>query len=167
MLACLLLAGCVTNNLSTQNAQIVPAGGGVAVPSQAAPLPAPRPAQGMTSTARLMSASMITVRKTTTSGATLLLANLHSLNPDCTPIGPVEARIATPPAHGTVHIAMGTAFPSYVPGDPPYACNSRRLPATLISYQPTPGFTGQDVAVVETFFPSGRSPSLRFEITVR
>ncbi len=121
----------------------------------------------MTPAARLTNARLITVNKTTTTGATLSLANLHSLATDCSPLGHVEAKIVTPPEHGTIAITNGTAFSNFTPGDPPFACNAKRSAATLITYKAATGFAGRDVATLQVFFPSGRAPTMLFNIDVR
>ena len=163
---CLTLSGCVTNTLSTQNAQVVPIGGGAAPARAQQPQAAP-PRPTMTPAARLATARSITVNKQTTAGARLILGSLQSLARDCSPLGVVEAKLLTPPANGTVRIEQGTAFSNFSAGDPPYACNSRRSPATVVSYQASPGFTGQDAAVVQIFFPDGNAPTMVFSIGVR
>jgi hypothetical protein len=160
--ACLSLAGCVTNNLSTQDAQLA----SIAAPAPAR-LPVPTSAPSMTPTARLATAKLITVSKTTKAGDTLMLASPQALARDCTPLGQVDAKVITPPNNGSIHIDKGTAFPNFVPGDAPYLCDTKRSPATLISYRSAPGFSGQDTAVVQIFFPDGRAPTILFHIAVR
>ena len=160
--ACLCLSGCVTNNLSTQNAQMVPAG--ITVPVRS---PAPSAAPGLTPAARLVNARLITMDKTTLAGATLMLASPQALARDCTPLGQVDVKVVTPPENGTIHIAKGMAFPNYTPGDAPYLCNTKKSPATLITYQSSPDFSGQDTAVVQIFFPDGKAPTILFHIAVR
>nr|WP_294556203.1 hypothetical protein [uncultured Rhodopila sp.] len=159
---CLALGGCVTNNLTTQNAQIAQGGG--TAPARS---PVPAAAPGMTPAARLATARVVTVDKTIMAGQTLLLASPQSLARDCTPLGKVDAKVITPPENGTIHIDSGMAFPNFTPGDPPYLCNSKKLPATVISYRSTPGFSGRDTAVVQFFFPDGNAPTFLFHIAVR
>jgi hypothetical protein len=156
--ACLALGGCVKNDVTTMNAQLAP----VAVAAPVRP-----PTVVLTSTARLARAREIIMDKTTLSGATLLLASPAALAPDCTPLGVVEAKVVVPPEHGVVHIRQGTAFPHYVPGDPPYACNAIRSPATIITYRSSPGFSGEDSAGVQIFFPDGAAPTVLFHIAVQ
>ena len=127
---------------------------------------AARPAVRMTSTALLASARLITVNKTTTAGATLHLAAPQALGPDCSPLGQVVVRVTAPPDHGTVHIGQGMIFSNYKPGDAPYLCNARKTPATVVSYQAAAGFAGSDVTVIHVFFPDGRAPTIRYDITV-
>jgi hypothetical protein len=159
--ACLWLGGCVTNNLSTQNALVAPAS--AALPAR----PQLPPAPNMTPAARLANAKMITVNKTTKTGTTLVLASPQSLAIDCSPLGEVDAKIIAPPDHGTVDIVKGMAFSNYTPGDPPYLCNAKKSPATLITYRSTPGFSGQDTVSVQIFFPEGRAPTVIFHLDVR
>ncbi len=161
--ACFSLFGCVSNNLNTQNTQIAPPGAVMPV----RPPPPPPPAPRLTSTARLANAKMITVKKTTTPGMTLTLASPQSLASDCSPLGDVDAKVIAPPDHGSIDIRHGLIFSHYVPGDPPYLCNARKTPATVISYRATPGYTGEDTTSVQVFFPNGTAPILLFHITVR
>ena len=161
-IACLLLGGCVTNTLSTQNAQVVSLG---AAAAPARPAPAAGPV--LTPTARLAAARTISTTKTTRAGAVLSLASPQALAPDCTSLGQVDAKVMLPPDHGTIHIEHGSAFSNFVPGDPPFACNARKSPATLITYRSEPGFSGEDTASVQVFFPDGRAPTLVFHISVR
>ncbi len=100
-------------------------------------------------------------------GTTLMLASPQALARDCSPLGPVEAKVVTQPDHGTVAIAKGMAFSNYTPGDPPYLCNAKKSPATLITYRSAPGFSGQDTAAVQIFFPDGHAPTMLFHIDVR
>jgi hypothetical protein len=76
-------------------------------------------------------------------------------------------KIVTPPEHGTLHIEKGMAFSNYTPGDPPYLCNAKKSPATLITYQSAPDYSGQDTAAVQVFFPDGNAPTMLFHLQVR
>jgi hypothetical protein len=166
--ACLALGGCVKDDVVVEDAQVTSthaAAASVVAPAAAAQ-PAP-PSVALTSTARLAKAHEIMLNKTTMAGATLLLASPASLNADCTPLGPVVAKVVVAPEHGKVRIAAGTAFPHYVPGDPPYECNSHRSPATIITYRAAPGFSGEDSTAVQIFFPDGDAPTVLFHIAVR
>ncbi len=128
--------------------------------------PQPPSRHRATSTALIAAARLVTVRKTTTAGAMLRLASPSALAPDCTSLGAVVVKVTEPPDHGTVHVAHGMAFTDFRPGDPPYLCNARRTPATLVFYQPAPGYTGADTAVIRVFFPNGQAPTVRYDITV-
>jgi hypothetical protein len=121
----------------------------------------------MTPTARLATAKFVLVTKTALNGERLNLGTYQSLDHDCAPLGHVSARVITQPAHGTVEIADGVAFPNYSPGDPPYRCNGTKSPATLAYYRSAPGYAGADAAVVEVFFPTGNSPTIRYNIVVK
>ena len=158
--ACLFLGGCITNTQATQNSQLDVNGVG-ARPTLA------RPVARRTSTAVLASARLIEVHKTTISGATLRLAAPQALDPDCSPMGEVVVKVTAPPDHGAVNVAPGLIFSEFSPGDPPFMCNARKTPATLITYQATAGYVGDDVAVIQIFFPDGHAPTVRYDITVR
>ncbi len=155
----LALCGCVTNDISTRNTE-------VAAVAVTAPPPPPPPRVILTPTARLANAREIITNKTTTAGATLLLASPQALATDCSPLGPVSAKVVTPPQNGRISIRPGTAFSNFVPGDPPFACNARRTPATIITYRSSPGYVGEDSAAVQIFFPDGHAPIILFRIAV-
>jgi hypothetical protein len=158
---CLSLGGCVTNTLATQNQQVaLPAAGA------GAGAPARPPTVVETPTLRLATARLISMHKTTMAGKTLMLASPQALAADCSPLGEVGAKVLTPPGNGTIRIAHGMAFSDFVPGDPPFLCNTRKTPATLITYRASPGFSGEDTAVVRIVFPDGRAPTIVFHITV-
>ena len=96
-----------------------------------------------------------------------MLATLQSLAKDCSPLGEIDVKVVTPPDHGAVHIEKGMAFSNYTPGDAPYLCNAKKSPATVITYRSASGFSGQDTAAVEVFFPDGHAPTMLFHIEVR
>ncbi len=110
---------------------------------------------------------MITVKKTTTPGMALTLASPQSLASDCSPLGEVDAKVIAPPDHGSIDIRQGLIFSHYVPGDPPYLCNARKTPATVITYRANHGYSGEDTTSVQVFFPNGQAPILLFHIEVR
>jgi len=96
-----------------------------------------------------------------------MLASPQSLAKDCSSLGQVDVKVITPPDHGTIYIEKGMAFSNYTPGDPPYLCNAKKSPATLITYRSAPGFSGQDTAAVQIFFPDGHAPTMLFHLEVR
>lgn len=163
--ACMFLAGCVTNTQTSTNALLASSGSGNGGAAAARPAPPPRPVP--TQNARLAAARLVTVNKTTTAGATLMLTSVGSLNQDCTSRGQVTAKVVQAPDNGTVHIENGMAFPTYSPGDAPFLCNARKAPMTLISYRASPGFTGQDTTSIQVFFPDGNAPTFLFHIAVQ
>lgn len=154
-MGCLWLGGCVNNTVATQNTQL-----------EANGLASRPPPRRVTPTAALASARLIIVHRTTSAGATLLLASPQALDPSCAPLGDIVVKVTSAPDHGTVHVAAGSAYSNFQPGDPPFMCNARKSPATLITYQAAAGYTGPDVAVVRIFFPDGHAPTIRYDITV-
>lgn len=81
------------------------------------------------------------------------LAEPAALKADCSPMGQVEAKVGVAPEQGRVRIVQGATFPNYVPGDPPYACDARRSPATIIIYRASRCFSGEDATAVKIVFP--------------
>ncbi|MCQ8279395.1 hypothetical protein NFI95_13195 [Acetobacteraceae bacterium KSS8] len=161
LVVALTLGGCVSNSLSTQNMMANTGAGGFPVASPA------RRVVRVSPNALLANAKLITVNKTTTAGAELRLASPLPLDRTCAPDGDVIVKLITPPDHGSVTITHGTVLPNFTPADgPQYLCNSRKALATLVTYRATPGFTGDDAAVIQIFFPDGRAPSVRYNITV-
>jgi hypothetical protein len=59
------------------------------------------------------------------------------------------------------------AFSNDAPGDAPYVCNAQKSPATLITYSSALGFSGQDAAAVQLFFPDGQATAMLFHLDVR
>ena len=153
--ACLALTGCVTvqNVQSSQNAQAA-----VSVPRPAPP-PSIRP--------NLAAIPNLTVNKTAASGHRMVLSMFSSLNPDCTPIGPVEGHVETRPSHGSVTVEAGSGFTNYRPNDPPFACNHQRTPGTVATYESAPGYTGPDTTSIFINYPSGRSQTVNYFILVK
>lgn len=170
-LACLGLGlvGCSNSTVTVENVQAAQSSSTAVAAQAAAPQSAaasPPVRTVLTSTAQMATAHEIVWHKTTTAGATLTLASPASLAADCSPLGPVEVKVLTPPQHGVVHVQPGKAFPHYVPGDPPYACNGEPRPATIVTYRATSGYVGEDTTKVQIFFPDGDAPMVLFHIAV-
>ena len=96
-----------------------------------------------------------------------MLTNIQSLDKDCSPLGKIDTKIITPPDHGTLSVTQGLAFPNYSPGDPPFMCNAKKSPATLLTYRAAPGYVGPDATSVQIFFPDGKAPTMLFKIDVK
>jgi hypothetical protein len=88
------------------------------------------------------------------------------LNPDCTVTGVPKVTFVTQPAHGAMTVEYGEEYPNYPKDNVRYACNTRRVPATVLYYQSTPGYTGKDMAVIEVVFPAGNLRHQTYTITV-
>jgi hypothetical protein len=110
---------------------------------------------------------VFSVNKVATPTHPLKLDFATSLNPDCTPTGPIEVRMITPPTNGQVQISRVQDYPPFPRGNQRYHCNARAVPGVRTMYTPRSGFIGQDTVVTETFFPSGNTHRSSFNITVR
>ena len=84
------------------------------------------------------------LEKGTVSGREGQITFWVSLNPDCTSQGYPDVRVLTPPSHGTLRVARGETYPQYSKDNVRQVCDTQKVPATLIYYQSTLGFTGID-----------------------
>ena len=158
---CLGLGGCVTNNLSTQNAQLTP------VNTPVVQRPAVPQAPPMSQGARLAAAKMISLDKTVMAGQSLSLSKFSSLKKDCTQDGDISVKVLTQPEHGAVQVNQVMAFSEYEPGDPHFQCNNKKAPMTEITYRAQAGYAGDDTIVLQVFFPSGNAPTILYRLSVR
>ena len=93
----------------------------------------------------LLSAVAAHAERVIPSGKQLILFNATSVNPDCSALGNVEVRVAQGPEHGKVSIRRTRVFLTYV---------SQR------------GYVGDDLVVIEVFFPNGRAQRTTIAIRV-
>ncbi|UFZ02906.1 hypothetical protein LQG66_27140 [Bradyrhizobium ontarionense] len=100
------------------------------------------------------------------SGKPLLLFSASSTNPDCTSLGTVELRVVQGPEHGRVSIRRGGVFPTFAAGNPRSACNTRRVPGIMATYVSQRGYAGDDLVVLEVFFPNGSAKRVTIAIRV-
>lgn len=100
-------------------------------------------------------------------GKTLKVDSFGYLEPDCTSIGSTSVRLVSPPEHGKVQIKAGRDFPRFGRDNIRAHCNTKRAPATLIFYTPSPGYTGPDSFQVEAVFPNGTTNTGTYRLDVR
>ncbi|MGJ4993375.1 hypothetical protein ACQR0Z_03090 [Bradyrhizobium sp. HKCCYLS3077] len=100
------------------------------------------------------------------SGKPLILFNATSVNPDCTALGNVEVRVVQGPEHGRVSVSRTRVFPNYAAGNLRSTCNARRVPGVLVTYVSQRGYVGDDLVVIEVFFPNGRAQRATVAIRV-
>ena len=100
------------------------------------------------------------------SGKQLILFNATSVNPDCSALGNVEVRVAQGPEHGKVSIRRTRVFPNYAAVNLRSACNARRVAGVLVTYVSQRGYVGDDLVVIEVFFPNGRAQRTTIAIRV-
>jgi hypothetical protein len=102
-----------------------------------------------------------------TSPYPLVLDFATSVSPDCKPTGPIQVRVITQPMHGQLKVTRTAQFPTYPTGNQREACNNRSVPGVRTVYTPRPGFSGEDIVVIETLFPSGKTHRATFNLSVR
>ena len=107
------------------------------------------------------------IDKVVSAGESLKSIGYASINPDCSTGGYPNVRLVTKPSNGELTVAKGEMFPSYPKGNARSACNSKKVPATMLEYQPKSGFTGTDSFAVQVIFPSGKEQKLKYNITVK
>ena len=114
----------------------------------------------------LLSAVAAHAERVIPSGKQLILFNATSVNPDCSALGNVEVRVAQGPEHGKVSIRRTWVFPNYAAVNLRSACNARRVAGVLVTYVSQRGYVGDDLVVIEVFFPNGRAQRTTIAIRV-
>ncbi|MBR1135520.1 MAG: hypothetical protein EKK32_15600 [Bradyrhizobiaceae bacterium] len=114
----------------------------------------------------LLSAVAAHAERVIPSGKQLILFNATSVNPDCSALGNVEVRVAQGPEHGKVSIRRTRVFPNYAAVNLRSACNARRVAGVLVTYVSQRGYVGDDLVVIEVFFPNGRAQRTTIAIRV-
>ena len=100
-------------------------------------------------------------------GQRVKISSIATLDPDCRSQGRVTINLIEAPRGGEVGVSYGSDFVTYVPPNPRAACNSRRVPATLLFYRANADFVGNDTFAIEDVGPNGVAQTARFSITVR
>jgi len=101
------------------------------------------------------------------SGKAVKLHFAYSINPDCTPVGEVTARVTQSPQQGRISVARVQDFPHFPSTNIRSVCNRRRVTGTMIQYVSPRGFIGSDYVGIEIFYPSGSLRQESFTIDVR
>ena len=114
----------------------------------------------------LLSAVAAHAERVIPSGKQPILFNATSVNPDCSALGNVEVRVAQGPEHGKVSIRRTRVFPNYAAVNLRSACNARRVAGVLVTYVSQRGYVGDDLVVIEVFFPNGRAQRTTIAIRV-
>ena len=114
----------------------------------------------------LLSAVAAHAERVIPSGKQLILFNATSVNPDCSALGNVDVRVAQGPEHGKVSIRRTRVFPNYAAVNLRSACNARRVAGVLVTYVSQRGYVGDDLVVIEVFFPNGRAQRTTIAIRV-
>ena len=116
----------------------------------------------------LLSASAATAQtRTVVAGKPFKLYQAYETNPDCSSAGDPVIRVSAPPSNGRVSVARGSAFPNFPPSNIRSACNRRRVPATIATYNARRGYTGPDSVSIEVIYASGNTRQQSFNLLVR
>ncbi|WP_147306382.1 hypothetical protein [Methylovirgula sp. 4M-Z18] len=89
------------------------------------------------------------------SGHSTQLGFFASLGERCASLGTPLVTVVEQPAHGTLDIRAGSGNSHFPPSSPLAACNMRRSPGMLVTYQSAQGFVGSDRLTIRVQFPSG------------
>ena len=90
-----------------------------------------------------------------------------SLNPDCSAIGDIDARVIKQPENGTVEVEAGTGFTGYAEKNQRYACNLKPSQGMRIFYTSKDGFLGKDAFEVEFLGGLGGDIIWKYSVTVK
>jgi hypothetical protein len=84
-----------------------------------------------------------------------MLGPFSTLKPDCSLIATATIRIVKAPSHGSLRVYQGRGQPAFAANSGFTQCNGRRVPGTMVSYNPKRGFTGEDAFTLEIVFVNG------------
>jgi hypothetical protein len=96
-----------------------------------------------------------------------LVGFFASLNPDCSAIGEIDARVIRQPENGTVEIETGTGFTNYADNNQRHACNLKPSPGVRVNYTSKDGFIGRDAFEVEFLAGLGSDVVWKYTVTVK
>jgi len=99
-------------------------------------------------------------------GKKRLVGFYYSLNPDCSAVGEIDARVIKQPQNGTVEVTPGTGFSGFAENNQRYACNMKASPGVRVTYMSNEGFVGSDAFEVE--FLAGMTDAVwKYNVTVK
>jgi hypothetical protein len=104
---------------------------------------------------------------TVPTGKKRLVGFFNALNPDCSAIGEIDARVTKQPESGTVEVETGTGFTTYLENNQRYACNLKPSPGIRVNYTSKEGFTGKDTFQVEFLGGLGSDVIWNYTVTVK
>lgn len=94
-------------------------------------------------------------------GKDLRIGAYTNIKPDCTPGQLPTLRLKEPPANGTITVRQMRVQTTNV-----RQCLAAEVPAFVAFYRSSPGFTGQDSALIEIVSPGGKVQLQRIILTV-
>jgi len=81
----------------------------------------------------------------------------YSLNLDCTEQPGVSGRVAAQPQHGSLTVEHKKDYPKFEADDPHSRCNSKLVPAWVITYVPATDYVGSDQFSYDETFATGQT----------
>jgi hypothetical protein len=90
-----------------------------------------------------------------------------SLNPDCTAVPGVSARVTVQPSHGKVTARPTQDFVYFKEPNPRAKCNTKRVPAWIVQYRSDPGYVGSDTYSYDKFLADGVVYHVTINVDVR
>jgi dienelactone hydrolase len=111
--------------------------------------------------------SVMSYARTIAAGRTTTLDFASDINRDCSSRGRPKISVSQPPAHGTAEVIDTRRHPLF-PADSPYAtCNNADVDGVVVTYEPTPGFSGADTLIFEETTVEGAHRVFRMVLTIR
>jgi hypothetical protein len=104
---------------------------------------------------------------TVPTGKKRLVGFFTNLNPDCSAIGEIDARVVKQPENGTVEVETGTGFTYYPENNQRHPCNLKPSPGVRVNYTSKEGFIGKDTFVVEFLSGLGNDAIWNYTVTVK
>lgn len=107
------------------------------------------------------------VARTVVSGSEQKLDFNYSINPDCTSLGELKARVIKTPDHGKLRFETGDDYTKFPKENSRYECNRQKTAGLIVYFVSDPGFTGPDTALIEVTYPQQLIQSTRYDISVK
>jgi hypothetical protein len=90
-----------------------------------------------------------------------------ALNPDCTAVPGVAARISVQPSRGKVTAQSTQDFLYFKEPNPRARFNSKRVPAWIVQYRSDAGYVGTDTFSYDKYLADGVVVHVRMNVDVR
>jgi hypothetical protein len=104
---------------------------------------------------------------TVPTGKKRLVGFFTSLNPDCSAVGEIEARLIKQPGNGTVDLENGTGFTNFPENNQRHPCNLKPSAGVRVNYTSKEDFIGKDTFEVEFLGGLGGDVVWKYTVTVK
>jgi hypothetical protein len=135
--------------------------------NQASPRSLPLIVLGAASLLGCQSIGNRTVSPVAVAGIPLRLGHYANLNPDCSPIGEPDVRVAKPADHGAVAVRAGEGYTNFVQANPRNHCNYRPTMGVNATYTAERGYAGPDTVALDIIFPTGEERQFAYNLNVK